>query len=133
VRSPSGRCLVIQGERKVETKLCTIVEAAKRASNGGETYLAYVVDSSVSVLTLSVMPVVNEYPDVFPGNLPGLPPERKIDFQIELIQEARSVAKAPCRLAPTEIAGFDEPICKSYWTRVLYALAYPRGEHLSCL
>ncbi|XP_022015093.1 uncharacterized protein LOC110914614 [Helianthus annuus] len=43
--------------------------------------------------------VVNEYPDVFPEDLPGLPPEREVEFKIELIPGAKPVAKAPYREA----------------------------------
>jgi hypothetical protein len=103
VHSPSGRRLIIQGERRVEAKLCTLVEATKYMLNGGKSYLAYVVNTTLTAPVLSEVPVVNEYPDVFPDDLPGLPPEREVEFRIELIPEARPVAKAPYRLAPTEM------------------------------
>ena len=35
-------------------------------------------------MRLEDIPVVREFPDVFPDDLPGLPPDREIDFQIEL-------------------------------------------------
>jgi hypothetical protein len=87
----------------METKLCTLVEATKYVLNGGKSYMAYVVDTTVAVPVLSEVPVVNEYPDVFPDDLPGLPPEREVEFRIELVPEAKPVAKAPYRLAPTEM------------------------------
>ena len=46
---------------------------------------------------------MNEYADVFPDELPGLPPEREVEFRIELNPGAKPVAKAPYRLAPTEM------------------------------
>ncbi|XP_022023734.1 uncharacterized protein LOC110923994 [Helianthus annuus] len=45
VQAPSGRQLSIQGERNVETKLCTLVQAFKYVLNGSRAYLAYVVDA----------------------------------------------------------------------------------------
>ncbi|XP_022014282.1 uncharacterized protein LOC110913771 [Helianthus annuus] len=45
VQSPSGRQLSLQGERNVETKLCTLVQAVKHVRNGSRAYLAYVVDA----------------------------------------------------------------------------------------
>nr|GEY95972.1 hypothetical protein [Tanacetum cinerariifolium] len=47
--------------------------------------------------------VLREFPDVFPEELPGLPPVRQVEFQIELIPGAAPVARAPYRLAPSEM------------------------------
>nr|GFA40492.1 putative reverse transcriptase domain-containing protein [Tanacetum cinerariifolium] len=52
---------------------------------------------------LENIPVVRELPDVFPEELPGLPPFRQVEFQIDLIPEATPVARAPYRLAPSEM------------------------------
>nr|GFC59940.1 putative reverse transcriptase domain-containing protein [Tanacetum cinerariifolium] len=49
------------------------------------------------------IPVVKEFPDVFPEDLPGLPPIRQVEFQIDLIPEAAPIARAPYRLAPSEM------------------------------
>ncbi|KAJ9541255.1 hypothetical protein OSB04_027761 [Centaurea solstitialis] len=48
-------------------------------------------------------PVVRNYPEVFPDELPGLPPTKQVEFRIDLIPGAAPVAKAPYRLAPTEM------------------------------
>nr|GEY77383.1 reverse transcriptase domain-containing protein [Tanacetum cinerariifolium] len=52
---------------------------------------------------LEDIPVVREFPEVFPEDLPGLPLVRQVEFQIELILGAAPVARAPYRLAPSEI------------------------------
>nr|GEW40738.1 reverse transcriptase domain-containing protein [Tanacetum cinerariifolium] len=52
---------------------------------------------------LKDIPVVREFPDVFPEDLSGLPPSREIEFRIDLIHGAMPVAKSPYRLAPTEM------------------------------
>ncbi|GJW26304.1 putative reverse transcriptase domain-containing protein [Tanacetum coccineum] len=49
------------------------------------------------------IPVVREFLEVFPENLPGLPPVRQVEFQIDLIPGAAPVARAPYRLAPSEM------------------------------
>nr|GEZ25200.1 putative reverse transcriptase domain-containing protein [Tanacetum cinerariifolium] len=49
------------------------------------------------------IPVVRKFPNVFPKDLPGLPPIRQVEFQIELIPGAAPVALAPYRLAPSEM------------------------------
>ena len=52
---------------------------------------------------LEVVPVVSEFPDVFPDDLPGLPPDRQIEFTIELAPGTEPVSKAPYRMAPSEM------------------------------
>nr|GEY52393.1 putative reverse transcriptase domain-containing protein [Tanacetum cinerariifolium] len=49
------------------------------------------------------IPVVREFPDGFPEDLPGLPPIRQVEFQIDLIPGMTPVAHAPYRLAPSEM------------------------------
>ncbi|GJR29613.1 putative nucleotidyltransferase, ribonuclease H [Tanacetum coccineum] len=52
---------------------------------------------------LEDIPVVREFPGVFPEDLSGLPPSREVEFCIELIPGVVPVAKSPYRLAPTEM------------------------------
>nr|GFB64069.1 putative reverse transcriptase domain-containing protein [Tanacetum cinerariifolium] len=49
------------------------------------------------------VPIVQDFPEVFLENLPGLPPARPVEFHIDLIPGAAPVARAPYRLAPSEI------------------------------
>ncbi|GKC53763.1 putative reverse transcriptase domain-containing protein, partial [Tanacetum coccineum] len=57
----------------------------------------------VNELKLKDIPVVREFPGVFPEDLSGLPPSREVEFLIDLILGAMPVVKSPYRLAPTEI------------------------------
>ncbi|GJT67721.1 putative reverse transcriptase domain-containing protein, partial [Tanacetum coccineum] len=52
---------------------------------------------------LKDVPIVRDFPEVFPEDLPGLPPARPVEFQIDLIPGAAPVARAPYRLAPSEM------------------------------
>ncbi|GKB46525.1 hypothetical protein Tco_0897278 [Tanacetum coccineum] len=52
---------------------------------------------------LEDIPVVREFPIVFPEDLPGLPPVRQVEFQIDLILGTSPVARAPYRLAHSEM------------------------------
>ncbi|KAD7116963.1 hypothetical protein E3N88_04231 [Mikania micrantha] len=45
----------------------------------------------------------SEYPEVFPEDLPGLPPARPVEFLIDLVPGATPIAKSPYRLAPSEM------------------------------
>ncbi|KAK9167057.1 hypothetical protein Scep_002248 [Stephania cephalantha] len=52
---------------------------------------------------LEEISVVCEFPDVFPEDLPGLPPPREIDFIIELVPGTKSISIPPYRMAPREL------------------------------
>ncbi|GJZ02780.1 putative reverse transcriptase domain-containing protein [Tanacetum coccineum] len=55
------------------------------------------------MLIVRDVPIVWEFPKVFPEDLPGLPPARQVEFQIDLVPGAAPVAQAPYRLAPAEM------------------------------
>nr|GEV81229.1 putative reverse transcriptase domain-containing protein [Tanacetum cinerariifolium] len=52
---------------------------------------------------LKDVPIVRYFPEVFPEDLPSLPPARPVEFQINIIPGAASVARAPYRLAPSKM------------------------------
>ncbi|GJQ93356.1 putative reverse transcriptase domain-containing protein [Tanacetum coccineum] len=54
-----------------------------------------------------------DFPEVFPEDLPGLPPARPVEFQIDLVPGAAPVARAPYRLAPSEMKELSEQITRS--------------------
>ncbi|GJW95673.1 putative reverse transcriptase domain-containing protein [Tanacetum coccineum] len=52
---------------------------------------------------LGDVPVIQDFPEVFPDDLPGLPPPRQVEFKIELVPGAAPVARVPYRLAASEM------------------------------
>jgi hypothetical protein len=56
-------------------------------------------------IQLEDIPVVCEYPDVFPDDLPGMPPDRDVEFVIELQPGTAPISKRPYRMPPKELAG----------------------------
>nr|GFA97314.1 reverse transcriptase domain-containing protein [Tanacetum cinerariifolium] len=56
------------------------------------------------------VPIVHDFPEVFPENFPGLPPARPVEFQIDLIPGDAHVARAPYRLAPSEMKELSEQL-----------------------
>jgi hypothetical protein len=50
------------------------------------------------------IPIVCEFPDVFPDDLPGLPPNREVEFKIELILGMAPISRRPYRMPPNELA-----------------------------
>ena len=61
------------------------------------------VEKDKKAIKIQDVPVVKDYADVFPDDLPGLPPERSVQFRIDLIPGATPIAKSPYRLAPSEM------------------------------
>jgi hypothetical protein len=59
---------------------------------------------TVEGIKLKVIPIVCEYPDVFPDDLPGMPPDRDIEFIIELQPGTAPISKRPYRMPPNELA-----------------------------
>nr|GEW79871.1 retrotransposon protein, putative, Ty3-gypsy subclass [Tanacetum cinerariifolium] len=56
------------------------------------------------------VPIVQDFPEVFPKNFPGLPPARPVEFQVDLIPGAAPVARAPYRLALSEMKELSEQL-----------------------
>ncbi|GJY64735.1 putative reverse transcriptase domain-containing protein [Tanacetum coccineum] len=59
---------------------------------------------------LKGVPIVRDFPEVFPEDLPGLPLTRQVEFQIDLVPGAAPVARAPYRLAPSERKELSEQL-----------------------
>nr|CAH67149.1 OSIGBa0122F23.6 [Oryza sativa] len=55
-------------------------------------------------VALQEIPIVQDYPDVFPEDLPGMPPKRDIEFRIDLVPETNPIHKRPYRMAANELA-----------------------------
>ncbi|GJR54250.1 putative reverse transcriptase domain-containing protein [Tanacetum coccineum] len=69
----------------------------------GETLIIRVMENKSDEKRLEDILVVREFSEVFPEDLPGLPPIRQVEFQIDLIPGTTPVARAPYRLAPSEM------------------------------
>nr|GFA45235.1 putative reverse transcriptase domain-containing protein [Tanacetum cinerariifolium] len=69
----------------------------------GETLIIRVIEKKSDEKKLEDILVVKEFPYVFFEDLPGLPPVRQVEFQIDLIPGTTPVARAPYRLAPSEM------------------------------
>ena len=84
--------------------IISAMQAKRMLSNGCIGFLASVVDKTKEIdSSPEDVPVVREYIEVFPKELPGLPPQREICFEIELIPGTTPISKAPYRMAPAEL------------------------------
>ncbi|GJU15677.1 putative reverse transcriptase domain-containing protein [Tanacetum coccineum] len=73
-----------------------------------ELFLAQVNQKELKEKLLGDVPVIRDSPEVFPEELPGLPPPRQVEFRIDLILGAAPVARAPYRLAPSKMKEIDD-------------------------
>ncbi|GJX23269.1 putative reverse transcriptase domain-containing protein [Tanacetum coccineum] len=76
----------------------------------GETLIVRVMEKKLDEKQLEDIPVVIEFSKVFPEDLPGLPPARQKEFQIDFIPGVTPVARAPYRLAPSEMQELSDQL-----------------------
>nr|GFA07198.1 hypothetical protein [Tanacetum cinerariifolium] len=104
--------LIVQGDRggkgeKSKLSIISCTKTQKYIKKGCLIFLAQVtkketVDKSEKK-QLEDVSTVRDYPEVFPEEFPGLQPMRQVEFQIDLVLGAAPVARAPYRLAPSEL------------------------------
>ncbi|GKA13302.1 putative reverse transcriptase domain-containing protein [Tanacetum coccineum] len=100
----NGETLIIRGDQsKTRLSLISCIKTERYISRGCQVFIAQVIEKKSDDKRLEDIPVVREFPKVFPEDLPGLPPVRQVEFQIDLIPGAAPVARAPYRLAPSEM------------------------------
>jgi hypothetical protein len=76
----------------------------------------------------SEVPVVNEFPDVFHEELPGMPPDRDIEFVIELKPSTTPIYKTPYRMATPELAELKEHINELLEKGSIHPISSPCGD-----
>ena len=70
---------------------------------GYETFLAVILDSKGGQVDVEKIPIVREFLDVFPEELPGIPLKREVDLSIAIVPGTVPMSRAPYRMAPTEL------------------------------
>ncbi|EOX94130.1 DNA/RNA polymerases superfamily protein [Theobroma cacao] len=101
---PGEPLFSIQGDRSnAPTNLISVISARRLLRQGCIGYLAVVKDSQAKIGDVTQVSVVKEFVDVFPEELPGLPPEREVEFCIDLIPDTRPISIPPYRMAPAEL------------------------------
>ncbi|GJS49450.1 putative reverse transcriptase domain-containing protein [Tanacetum coccineum] len=99
-----NKTLVVEGDRGTSRmKVISCIKARKYIERGHQLFVAHVTEKEPKEKRLEDVPVIRDFPEVFPDDLPGLPPPRQVEFKIELVPGAAPVARAPYRLAPSEM------------------------------
>ncbi|GJR80691.1 putative reverse transcriptase domain-containing protein [Tanacetum coccineum] len=115
---PGNETLIVRGDgsdqgNKTRLNIISCTKTQKYMLKGCPICLAHVTTKETEEKSekkrLEDVPIVRDFPEVFPEDLPGLPPTRHMEFQIYLIPGAALVARAPYRLAPSKMKELLSP------------------------
>ena len=96
--------VILRGiRREIASSLINDMSTSKMLRKGCQGYLAFVMDRRQEGTRMEDIPIFKEFPDVFPDDILGLPPDRAIEFVIELILGTEPISIPPYRMAATEL------------------------------
>ncbi|GJW66670.1 putative reverse transcriptase domain-containing protein [Tanacetum coccineum] len=94
--------------------ICDEKIAQEYLSKGCDVFLAHITTKETKDKSegkrLEDVPIVRNFPEVFPEDLSGISPARQVEFQIDLVPSVAPVARAPYRLAPSEMKELAEQL-----------------------
>ncbi|XP_024977651.1 uncharacterized protein LOC112515213 [Cynara cardunculus var. scolymus] len=98
IRLPEGGILEVHGEKtRRGIKIVTCLKMRKYLRKDCIAFLAHVMDKKAEEKRVQDILIIRDFPEVFPDELPGIPPPRQVEIYIKLIPGAAPVAKAPYR------------------------------------
>ena len=104
--------------RELSSNMISAMAAQRMLRKGCQGYLAYVVETEKEGTLVDEIPVIREFPDVFPYDIVGLPPDREVEFTIDLIPRTEPISIPPYRMAPAELrelkAQLEELLSKGF-------------------
>ena len=104
--------------REIAPSLINAITASKMLRKGCQGYLAFVVDRRQKVTRMEDIPIVKEFPNVFPDDISGLSPDREMEFTIDLIPGTEPISIPPFRMVPVELrelkAQLEELLSKGF-------------------
>ncbi|XP_068336552.1 uncharacterized protein [Pyrus communis] len=90
-------------QSEVRHDIISTVQAKRLLSKGCQGYLAHVVLNDVAPSSVEDVRVIRHFPDVFPDDLPGLPPDQDVEFTIDLLSGTNHISLTPYRMASAEL------------------------------
>ena len=88
---------------EVTTNVISVATTGTVVQKGCEAYLAYVIDMKKAESSLSNIPIVYDYPDVFMEEFPGFHPHIEIEFAIDVVPGATPASITLYRMAPVQL------------------------------
>ncbi|XP_031111972.1 uncharacterized protein LOC116015944 [Ipomoea triloba] len=111
LRSPKGKRVSYKGAAsQPDVRLVSMAKMRKYVGKRCEVFLCMVEDLNVDKKGIEQIPVVREFPDLFPDEIPGFPPEREVEFTIDLVPGTTPISKTPYRMAPIELQELKEQL-----------------------
>ncbi|GJY03721.1 putative reverse transcriptase domain-containing protein, partial [Tanacetum coccineum] len=120
VRIPSkSEILIVRGDgcsegHRTRLNVISCTKVQKYLLKGSHVFLAHVTmkntEDKSEEKQLEDVPIVKDFPEVFPEDLSGLPPVRQAEFHIDLVPGAAPITRAPYRLAPSEMKELSEQL-----------------------
>ncbi|GKV46430.1 hypothetical protein SLEP1_g53414 [Rubroshorea leprosula] len=102
--APNQPVIRFEGEKVGSFPLVvSCMQADKMLQHECYGYLAYVFESKDKLVSVERIWVVEDFPDVFPKELPGLPPNKEIEFTIDLVPSTAPISQQPYRMAPVKL------------------------------
>ncbi|KAK9036795.1 hypothetical protein V6N11_021722 [Hibiscus sabdariffa] len=96
--------IVVVGENiKFLSNVISVLEAQRLMDDGCRAYLAYVMNPNMGEVRSRDIRTVCDFSGVFPEELPGLPPDREVEFVIETHADSAPVSISPYHMAPKEL------------------------------
>ncbi|XP_071918796.1 uncharacterized protein [Coffea arabica] len=89
--------------RLASSAMVSGIRARKMLSKGAQGFIAFLINTPSDQVKLEDVLVVREFLDVFPEELMTLPPEREVEFKIDLVPGTAPISKTPYRMAPAEL------------------------------
>ncbi|GJU47273.1 putative reverse transcriptase domain-containing protein [Tanacetum coccineum] len=110
-------------------KIISTLKGRALISHGCEGFLSSIKDTSLDGPHLESYLVVQDFPDVFPEELPGIPLKREVEFSIELIPRIEPISKAPYRMAPSKLKELKEQLQELLKLGFIRPSVSPSGYH----
>ena len=96
--------MIVQGIRSsAMSNVISAMQARRFMREGCETFFALILDSKRGQVDVEKIPIVREFPEVFPEESPSIPLEREVHLSIEIVLGTAPISKAPYRMAPSEL------------------------------
>jgi hypothetical protein len=103
-QTPEGERMIFEGERILKPiALILVVITQRLLRKGCMGYLAYILNSDDEGPQLKDIPMVKEFLDVFPEELPGVLPEREVEVSIDTLPGVPPIAQQPYWMALAEL------------------------------
>ncbi|XP_031099729.1 uncharacterized protein LOC116003930 [Ipomoea triloba] len=111
LRNPKGKRVSYKGvASRPEVRLVSLAKMRKYVEKRCEVFLCMVEDLNVDKKGIEQIPVVREFPDIFLEEIPGFPPQREVEFTIDLVPGTTPISKTPYRMAPIELQELKEQL-----------------------